>query len=258
MGKSLENKLRYVIFVGYGDFAAHKAVCTMNDGNGPYGFNYPVVKEECLNHVSKRLGTRLRGLKKKLAEPVEGKSGKIIMKSKLGGIGKLTDKVTDRLAGYCGTTMRKFVKKGGDKSKVAELASEMMALYLHVTSSDKDPRHFWCLAGEDSWCFYKKPLAKKETPPSHNTMKVRIEITCKEDRHDIASIYQDLTRSDLLERCMKGRTQNINESIHSKLWKRSMKVKFHGIKKVQYAFRMAALEHNVGTKLVLFSIRSGE
>lgn len=106
MGNITRKKLRYVVFVGDGDSAAHKAVCSMNNGNGPYGSDCPVVKEECLNHVSKRLGTRLRGLKKKLAEPVETKSGKITMRSKLAGIGKLTDKVIDSLAYYYGTTVR--------------------------------------------------------------------------------------------------------------------------------------------------------
>lgn len=120
-GMSMEYKLRYVVFVGDGDSAAHKAVCSMNNGNGPYGPNYPVVKEECLNHVSKRLGTRLRGLKKKLAEPVQTKSGKVTMKSKLGGIGKLTDNVINNLARYYGATVRRFVKRGGDRSRVNEL-----------------------------------------------------------------------------------------------------------------------------------------
>ncbi|KAK3872326.1 hypothetical protein Pcinc_022544 [Petrolisthes cinctipes] len=152
------------------------------------------------------------------------------------------------LSGYYGTTVRRFVQKGGDKTRVSELASEIMASFLHVTSSDKDPRHFLCPSAEDSWCFYKRALANEETPPSHNTMKVKITITCKEDRQAIALVYQDLTRHDLLERCMKGRTQNVNESFHSKLWKKCVKVKFHGNKKVEFAFKMAALEHNCGYK----------
>ncbi|KAK3869589.1 hypothetical protein Pcinc_025112 [Petrolisthes cinctipes] len=152
------------------------------------------------------------------------------------------------LSGYYGTTVRRFVQKGGDKTRVSELASEIMASFLHVTSSDKDPRHFLCPSAEDSWCFYKRALANEETPPSHNTMKVKITITCKEDRQAIALVYQDLTRHDLLERCMKGRTQNVNESFHSKLWKKCVKVKFHGSKKVEFAFKMAALEHNCGYK----------
>lgn len=68
---SLEKKLRYVVSVRDGDSAAHNAACSLNNGDDPYGPDYPVRKEECLNHDSKRLGTRLRALKKKkLAEPV--------------------------------------------------------------------------------------------------------------------------------------------------------------------------------------------
>lgn len=169
------------------------------------------------------------------------------MKSKLGGIGKLTDKVIDKLAGYYGTTVRRFVEKtGGDRSRVAELESEIMASYLHVTSSDKDPSHFKCPKSKESWCFFNRALANDRTPPSHDTMKVRIYINSKEDRQAIASIYSDLTKQDLLERCIKGRTQSVNESFHSKLWKKSMKVKFHGHKKVKYGLRMSVLEHNIG------------
>ncbi|KAK3877044.1 hypothetical protein Pcinc_018223 [Petrolisthes cinctipes] len=96
--RSLAKKLKYVTFVGDGDSAAYTAECKMNSGDGPYGVDYPVIKEEYLNHISKRLGTRLRALKIKLSEVVQTKTGKEMMKSKLGGIGKLT--VTDKLAGY--------------------------------------------------------------------------------------------------------------------------------------------------------------
>lgn len=170
--RSLEKKLRYVAFVGEGDSAAHKAVCSLNSGDGPYGTDYPVVKEECLNHVSKRLGIRLRTLKKKLAEP-----------------GKLTDEVIDSMASYYATTVRRFVEKGGDRSRIKDLAAEIMATFLHISSCDKDPRHFLCPRGEDSWCFYKRAEARNETIPSHNTMKIRISITSREDRQAICAIY---------------------------------------------------------------------
>lgn len=58
-GRSKElNKMRYVKFIGDGDSSAYLAVKKLN----PYG-NVPVQKEECINHVRKRLGTRLRKLK---------------------------------------------------------------------------------------------------------------------------------------------------------------------------------------------------
>ena len=58
-GRSIDHGgLRYTTMVGDGDSKAHDAVCEMK----PYGEDYIPVKEECLNHVSKRLGTALRNV----------------------------------------------------------------------------------------------------------------------------------------------------------------------------------------------------
>lgn len=53
--------MKYRTFIGDGDSKAFDAVVAMN----PY--DTPVVKEECVNHVGKRLGTRLRKLKAETA-----------------------------------------------------------------------------------------------------------------------------------------------------------------------------------------------
>ena len=53
--------LRYTIFVGDGDSKAYDTVVATR----PYG-NIRIQKEECMNHVAKRLGSALRKLKKKL------------------------------------------------------------------------------------------------------------------------------------------------------------------------------------------------
>lgn len=81
--RSLGKKLRYTVFVGDGDSSANKTVCELNNGEGPYIKDCKVVKEECVNHVSKRVGSRLRALKKKLTVPVQTKTGKTIMRAKL-------------------------------------------------------------------------------------------------------------------------------------------------------------------------------
>lgn len=59
--RSLQHNFRYVTFVGDGDSSAHSAVCKLNNGQGPY--DVCVTKEECINHVHRRLGTRLRKMK---------------------------------------------------------------------------------------------------------------------------------------------------------------------------------------------------
>ena len=55
-----EEKLgcRYVIVVSDGDSKSYNAV----KEDQPYGPDYPIYKEECINHVAKRLGTALRNL----------------------------------------------------------------------------------------------------------------------------------------------------------------------------------------------------
>lgn len=81
-GRSQDKGFRYVSFIGDGDSSSYKTVCNMQGGKGPYsdaGIN--VVKEECINHVQKRMGTRLRKLKEQLKEDKKTKSGKVIKRS---------------------------------------------------------------------------------------------------------------------------------------------------------------------------------
>lgn len=56
----------YTTFVDDGDSSTYNAVCNQNSGCDPYD-NVTVVREECLNHVSKHLGSRLRKMKNKVA-----------------------------------------------------------------------------------------------------------------------------------------------------------------------------------------------
>ncbi|KAK4305330.1 hypothetical protein Pmani_022772 [Petrolisthes manimaculis] len=62
-------------------------------------------------------------------------------------------------------------------------------------------------------------------------------------RGAILKVYTDLTNEDLLKRCLKGRTQNANESLHSKLWMKVAKHKFAGISRVNFISQVVILEH---------------
>lgn len=57
--ESLHN-VKYVNYIGDGDSKTYKGIVVAN----PYG-NVPVAKKECIGHVQKRAGTRLRNVKKK-------------------------------------------------------------------------------------------------------------------------------------------------------------------------------------------------
>lgn len=77
--------LKYVDYYGDGDSKSHATVKDI------YGKN-SVRKLECIGHVQKRVGCRLRKLKKRVAG--------------LAGRGKLTDALTDRLQNYYGIAIR--------------------------------------------------------------------------------------------------------------------------------------------------------
>ena len=56
--RSLKKGIRYNPFIGDGDSSSYSAVEKMM----PYGVLYPIRKQECVNHVTKRMGTGLRAL----------------------------------------------------------------------------------------------------------------------------------------------------------------------------------------------------
>ena len=86
--KSIETRqLRYETYIGDGDSKAHSSVVS--------AYPYPgltVQKGECIGHIQKRVGSRLRRLRKK---------------ESLGGAGGLSDKAINKLQNYFGIAIRK-------------------------------------------------------------------------------------------------------------------------------------------------------
>ncbi|KAK8406346.1 hypothetical protein O3P69_007209 [Scylla paramamosain] len=81
--RSTNSGFRYVTFIGYGDSAAYRGVCSLNNTT-------PKVNEEFINHASKRLGFCLRKLKKENFVTIMTMKGKTMKKSLLGGAHQLT------------------------------------------------------------------------------------------------------------------------------------------------------------------------
>ena len=52
------HNIRYQPFIGDGDSSSYSNV----EKSNPYGVIHPVAKSECVNHVTKRMGTGLRSL----------------------------------------------------------------------------------------------------------------------------------------------------------------------------------------------------
>jgi len=73
------HQVKYAYYIGDGDSKTFKGITDAK----PYE-NFTVLKKECIEHVQKRMGTRLRNIKKKT-------------KGGLGGKGKLMGKLIDEL-----------------------------------------------------------------------------------------------------------------------------------------------------------------
>lgn len=133
--------------------------------------------------------------------------------SELGGNGKLTDVVINKLTRYYGCAVRHNIN-----GTVKEMINYILASFLHCSSNDNNPRHMFCPKTVDSWCFYQRAIARKETPASHKQMKVRFDVR-PEMRSRVYGEYKRLTTDKLLSACLLGKTQNPNEHLHSRIWR---------------------------------------
>ena len=180
--RSIEkSNLRYVNFYGDGDGKSFASIKDIYEG-------ITVRKLECVGHVQKRVGTRLRNLKKK----VKG----------LGGKGKLTNSIIDRLQNYYGIAVR------SNSNDLNGMTKAICATLFHVASSSKNNWHDHCPDGSNSWCRYKQDKAN-----STSTYKPGPGLP-QEVIGEVKPIYIQqfyLSSPELLEKCLHCKTQNQNE-----------------------------------------------
>ena len=190
---SVENhNLYYTSFYGDGDSKAYPAVKDV------YGPEKPVTKYECIGHYQKRVGTRMRKLKKN----TKG----------LGGRGRLTDTIIDKMQNYFGIALR---QNCGDLNKMVMACKASM---YHVAGY-----HDSCPKDPDTWCQYQ--LDKVNNTNVHNE-KNCLPLAIREA---ILPIYMDLCKPENLAKCLHGRTQNANESFNGMVWNRVPKSNHVGI-----------------------------
>ena len=219
------HRFRYTTMLSDGDAKTFKHLCDLH----VYG-DVELKKEECINHVAKRLGTALR----KLAS--SGKKNGIVMGGR--GYGKLTQAAIIKNTAYYGKAVR------AHPNDLDAMRDAVWATYYHAISTDETPQHDRCPVGDDSWCFYKKALATGQEPGPHRTnvgtpLSVDVAVPVK-------AVYERLSHDDLLTRCLRGQTQNANESLHSKVWAKCPKIGFACVHRVRSATCAAVAEFNVG------------
>ncbi|KAG0711199.1 hypothetical protein GWK47_002364 [Chionoecetes opilio] len=121
------------------------------------------------------------------------------------------------------------------------------ASFFHLSAKENN-EHALCPKGEakPSWCWVKRAEAKEEEPAPHSEKQLYLAKLPQEKLDLIKSVYRDLTNPDLLHRCLKGRTQNPNESLYAKVWRKVSKDKFAGLHRTILLTQATALEHNFG------------
>ena len=208
--------LRYNQYLGDGDSNSYPSIKKIYDG-------IDVEKLECVGHVQKRVGNRLRNLKKN----VKG----------LGGKGKLTNNLIDCLQNYYGIAIRSNVNDLDGMKKGA------LAALFHVASSQKDNYHnSYCPPGENSWCKFQQDKAL-----GSSTYKPGSGFPLSIIKH-VKPIFNELSQETLLKKCLHGKTQNQNESYNSLIWERLPKSEYVSLTQLRFGSYDAVAHFNIGMK----------
>ncbi|XP_036148684.1 uncharacterized protein LOC118647819 [Monomorium pharaonis] len=209
--------VKYTSYIGDGDCKTYKGIVESR----PYGDDVLINKKECVGHVQKRMGARLRKVKK----DTKG----------LGGKGKLTAKLIDELSVYYGLAIRRH------KDSKEEMKTAIWATLKHKCSTDNNPQHDNCPPGPNSWCTWQVAKANNKLTEYVHKPALHQDVI-----KAITPIYEELSRDDLLERCVGGYTQNNNESLNGLIWSFAPKKLFSGLKTVEIATNIAASIFNKG------------
>ena len=185
-------------------------------------------------YLKKRFGAILRKLKTTNKSALS--DGKAI-----GGKGRLTDKMINKLQNYFGIAIRQLKGK-----TVYELKKAIDAVSFHCSeASNLDTRHQICPRSSESWCKFQ---ADKINNTSLHKNKPGLPSVI---RDAIKPIFMDLSDDNLLKKCLQGQTQNNNESLNGVIWKRSPKYVFVGRSTLEMGVTSAVINFNDGRSGIL-------
>ncbi|GBM51878.1 hypothetical protein AVEN_186169-1 [Araneus ventricosus] len=142
---SVENcGIRYMNVLSDGDSKTYQQLLKLD----VYGDSMNISREECLNHVAKRLGT---GLSNKVKE-WRNKCVTIGGRKK----GRLKESTILNLTNF----YRKAIKD--NVPDVQKMKTAIFASLFYISWTDKTLKHNKCPTGLTSWCFYQRAMANNE------------------------------------------------------------------------------------------------
>lgn len=220
------HQVKYLEYIGDGDT---KTFSTLSESL-PYEADHPLKKLECVGHIQKRMGTRLRKLKSNLGKKKlsDGKS--------IGGKGRLTDAIISKITSYYGNAIR------SNSASVPDMRTAIWAVWGHTFSTDKEPLHVFCPQGPSTWCKYTAAVKGKTLYKHKNVIPTAV-------RDEVKPIFAELSHPKLLRKCLGGKTQNTNESWNSLLWTYCPKVIGCGREVVEIGANLATSVFNEGTQI---------
>ena len=172
------------------------------------------------------MGNALRNL-------VLEKKNDIIMRRKgLGGKGQLTKKMIDKIQNYYGIAIR------SNHNNLRAAQNAVLAIPLHLSSTDEKHDHSLCPPGANSWCGWQRDKANGVSTYKHKA-KLPVPVV-----QIMQPVFDKLSGADILETAVEGLSQNPNESLHHILWEKCPKKGFSGLPTVKCAACMAVLEFN--------------
>ena len=209
--------------IGDGDSKSYSSI----KAGKPYG-DKTIAKIECVRHVQKRMGTTLRKLKvqKGKTKLADGKS--------IGGVSRLTAARIDKLQVYYELAIRRH------KNNVDAMKNEVWAGLYHSASTEENPQHQNCPAGQVTWCKYNKAMLQIKLFKHKNPLPTAI-------LDEIRPIYKKLTNDDIMNGCLGNYTQNSCEAINHLIWSRCPKISHSGRDHLDATVAAAVVAFNDGS-----------
>lgn len=123
------------------------------------------------------------------------------------------------------------------------MKNEIWTTLFHKLSTDENPQHEKC---SESWCNWKKAQAANSLDTFYHKPPLPEEVF-----EAIKPIYEELSRDELLNRCLGGYTQNSNESFNATVWNLAPKSYSTGKKVLNIATDIAVCNFNDGLSNIL-------